>query len=54
VTYMIRVRHGGPSSGYVSTGFFGGKHAIIDVNSIKFKPHPRLDFRSNCFFMGQY
>jgi fucose permease len=24
VTYMIRVRHGGPSSGYISTGFFGG------------------------------
>jgi len=21
---MIRVRHGGPSSGYISTGFFGG------------------------------
>jgi hypothetical protein len=32
VTYMIRVRHGGPSSGYISTGFFGGKHAIINVN----------------------
>ncbi len=32
VTYMIRVRHGGPSSGYISTGFFGGKHAIMDVN----------------------
>ncbi|KAH9998617.1 MFS general substrate transporter [Russula vinacea] len=24
VTYMIHVRHGGPSSGYISTGFFGG------------------------------
>lgn len=32
VTYMIHVRHGGPSSGYISTGFFGGKHAIINVN----------------------
>jgi len=24
VTYIIEVRHGGPSSGYISTGFFGG------------------------------
>ena len=31
---MIHVRHGGPSSGYISTGFFGGKHATIDVNAV--------------------
>ncbi|KAI0298683.1 major facilitator superfamily domain-containing protein [Multifurca ochricompacta] len=24
VTYIIQVRHGGPSSGYISAGFFGG------------------------------
>jgi len=24
VTYVIQVRHGGPSSGYISAGFFGG------------------------------
>jgi len=24
VTYVIQVRHGGPSSGYISSGFFGG------------------------------
>ena len=24
VTYMINARGGGPSSGYISTGFFGG------------------------------
>jgi len=24
VTYIIQVRDGGPSSGYISTGFFGG------------------------------
>jgi fucose permease len=24
VTYIIQVRHGGPSSGYIATGFFGG------------------------------
>ena len=25
VTFLMIVRNGGPSSGYVSTGFFGGK-----------------------------
>ena len=25
MTYVIRVRDGGPSSGYISSGFFGGK-----------------------------
>ena len=25
VTYIINERHGGPSSGYISTGFFAGK-----------------------------
>ena len=24
VTYVIDVRHGGPSAGYISSGFFGG------------------------------
>jgi len=24
VTYIIKVRGGGPSSGYISSGFFGG------------------------------
>ena len=27
VTYVIDVRGGGPSSGYISTGFFGGMHS---------------------------
>jgi hypothetical protein len=27
VTYVIDVRGGGPSSGYISSGFFGGKLA---------------------------
>ena len=26
VTFLMLVRGGGPSSGYVSTGFFGGKY----------------------------
>ena len=26
VTFLMLVRDGGPSSGYVSTGFFGGKY----------------------------
>ena len=25
ITYIINQRDGGPSSGYISTGFFGGK-----------------------------
>lgn len=25
VTYVITVRGGGPSSGYISSGFYGGK-----------------------------
>ena len=28
VTFLMIVRGGGPSSGYVSTGFFGGKHQV--------------------------
>ncbi|KAG8824130.1 hypothetical protein FRC18_010586 [Serendipita sp. 400] len=36
VTFIIRERHGGPSSGYVSTGFFGGltlgRVALLWVN----------------------
>lgn len=49
MTYMIHVRHGGPSSGYITTGFFGGEHTVIDINTIEFRPHPRLDCRSRCF-----
>jgi len=26
VTYIIQVRGGGPSAGYISSGFFGGQH----------------------------
>ncbi|KAI9458666.1 MFS general substrate transporter [Lactarius psammicola] len=37
VTYVIQVRHGGPSSGYISTGFFGGltvgRVALLWVNT---------------------
>jgi len=29
VTYVIQVRHGGPSSGYISSGFFGGKSTLM-------------------------
>lgn len=29
ITYVIRQRGGGPSSGYISTGFFGGTHWTI-------------------------
>ncbi|TFY77871.1 hypothetical protein EWM64_g6140 [Hericium alpestre] len=36
VTYIIQVRHGGPSSGYISAGFFGGltlgRVALLWVN----------------------
>lgn len=28
VTFIVKVRHGGPSSGYISSGFFGGKRII--------------------------
>lgn len=35
---MIQVRHGGPSSGYITTGFFGGEHTIVGVNTIEFSP----------------
>ena len=31
VTFLMIVREGGPSSGYVSTGFFGGKHLMISM-----------------------
>jgi fucose permease len=31
VTYIINVRGGGPSSGYVSAGFFGGTLFHIDI-----------------------
>jgi fucose permease len=30
-SFLMLVRGGGPSSGYVSTGFFGGKHLVIVV-----------------------
>jgi len=37
VTYVIEVRGGGPSSGYISSGFFGGltfgRVALLWVNS---------------------
>jgi hypothetical protein len=37
---MIHVRHGGPSSGYISAGFFGGKFLMCcDVQTIGFQPH---------------
>lgn len=52
VTYMIRVRHGGPSSGYITTGFFGGEHAAIGIDIIIFRPHSRLDCRPSCIAMG--
>ena len=29
VTYVIEVRHGGPSSGYISTGFFAGEQIMV-------------------------
>ncbi|KAG6902165.1 hypothetical protein C0995_003639 [Termitomyces sp. Mi166 len=33
VTYIIQERHGGPSSGYISAGFFGGKYqSLLWVN----------------------
>ena len=31
VTFLMLVRGGGPSSGYVSTGFFGGKYLLIHL-----------------------
>ncbi|KAH8103076.1 MFS general substrate transporter [Cristinia sonorae] len=38
VTYVINVRHGGPSSGYISSGFFGGltlgRVALLWVNKL--------------------
>jgi fucose permease len=30
-SFLMLVRGGGPSSGYVSTGFFGGKHLVTVV-----------------------
>ncbi|KAH9478786.1 hypothetical protein JR316_0009247 [Psilocybe cubensis] len=32
VTFIINVRGGGPSSGYISSGFFGGKVILLWVN----------------------
>lgn len=52
MTYMIDVRHGGPSSGYISSGFFGGKRAIKGADAIEFRSHPRLDCGSSCFPVG--
>ena len=37
VTFLMNVRGGGPSTGYVSTGFFGGKYLIIP--SLSFVEH---------------
>ncbi|KAF7360332.1 MFS domain-containing protein [Mycena venus] len=34
VTYIIDVRGGGPSSGYVSAGFFGGKKSLLRSRAI--------------------
>lgn len=31
VTFIIRERHGGPNSGYISSGFFGGKHTVLTL-----------------------
>jgi hypothetical protein len=33
VTFLMIVRGGGPLSGYVSTGFFGGKYLVIPLLS---------------------
>jgi len=35
VTFIIDVRGGGPSSGYISAGFFGGKKWVFRVTSPK-------------------
>ena len=29
MTFLMIVRDGGPSSGYVSTGFFGGEYLVV-------------------------
>ena len=36
ITYIIRQRGGGPSSGYISTGFFGGKKSHYALSEWKF------------------
>ena len=53
VTYVIQVRHGGPSSGYISSGFFGGKPTLNTSVQSGFNPHPRLDRRSSCVPVGK-
>ena len=46
VTYIIQVRGGGPSSGYISSGFFGGltfgRVALLWVNNKVVGPPVRL------------
>jgi hypothetical protein len=34
VTYVLQARDGGPSSGYISTGFFGG---VFDISQLHFQ-----------------
>ena len=53
VTYVIQVRHGGPSSGYISSGFFGGESILMTSVQSSFNPHPRLDRRSSCAPVGK-
>jgi len=53
VTYVIQVRHGGPSSGYISSGFFGGKPTLMMSMQSGFNLHPRLDRRSSCAPVGK-
>jgi hypothetical protein len=53
VTYAIQVRHGGPSSGYISSGFFGGEPTLMTSVQSGFNPHPRLDRRSSCAPVGK-
>jgi hypothetical protein len=39
VTFIIQIRGGGPSSGYISAGFFGGKMDLTFFVSEYFTEH---------------
>ena len=46
VTFVINERHGGPSAGYISSGFFGGltvgRLALLPLNKKVRPTSPRL------------
>jgi len=52
VAFIVKERGGGPSSGYVASGFWGGK-LIRSNQQTMLEIAPRLDFGTHRFNLGE-